>query len=175
MGLREATIQAIPEVLEKRVGTTEAWRLRCAIKKADGEQPEEMRPLDKPDFPQGAPNEAYAQYFIGDSYLAVLNEGKVPVSNVTFEPRCRNNWHIHHDCIQMLVCVKGRGWYQEWGKEARELKAGDVVEIPSGVKHWHGATRNNWFQHVVFHVDDGPNPKNEWCEPVSDVEYDKLP
>lgn len=127
-------------------------------------------------FAIGAPNTAYAQYFIGNSYLEPLAEG---INNVTFEPACRNNWHIHHDVRQILVVVSGEGWYQEWGKPAQRLKAGDVVDIPVGVKHWHGATKDSWFQHVVTHMATTPLPGdtktgNEWLEPVIDEQYNKL-
>lgn len=127
-------------------------------------------------FAIGAPNTAYAQYFIGNSYLEPLTEG---ISNVTFEPRCRNNWHIHHDARQILVVVSGEGWYQEWGKPAQRLKAGDIVDIPVGVKHWHGATCDSWFQHVVTHVAAAPLPGdsktgNEWLESVTEEQYNAL-
>ena len=127
-------------------------------------------------FPVGEPNTVFAQYFIGQSYLAPLSTEQVPVFNVTFEPRCRNNWHIHHAKTgggQMLICVGGRGWYQEWGKPARALKPGDVVNIPEGVKHWHGAAADSWFGHLAIEV-PGEEGKTEWCESVSDEEYDKL-
>lgn len=127
-------------------------------------------------FPVGEPNTAYAKYFIGQSYLAPLTTEQVPVSNVTFEPRCRNNWHIHHATKgggQMLICVAGEGWYQEWGKPAQKLHSGDVVNIPAGVKHWHGAAANSWFAHLALAV-PGENPSNEWLEPVTDEVYDKL-
>jgi len=127
-------------------------------------------------FPVGEPNTAYAQYFIGQSYLAPLSGEQVPVSNVTFEPRCRNNWHIHHATKgggQMLICVAGEGWYQEWGKPARRLRPGDVVNIPAEVKHWHGATANSWFAHLAFAV-PGENASNEWLEAVGNEEYDRL-
>ena len=95
------------------------------------------------------------------------------MSNVTFEPRCRNNWHIHHKGGQILICVGGEGWYQEWDKPARKLHAGDVVNIPAEVKHWHGATADSWFQHIAMAVPaDGAS--NEWLEPVTDEEYNKL-
>ncbi len=127
-------------------------------------------------FPLGEPNTAYAKYFIGQSYLAPVSTEQVRMSNVTFEPRCRNNWHIHHATKgggQMLICVAGRGWYQEWGKPARELFPGDVVNIPAGVKHWHGAAADSWFAHLAVEI-EGENTSNEWLEPVSDAEYDKL-
>ena len=173
MGLSDAEIHSIPAVLAARVGDIEAWRARRAIAEVYGEKFSEGRPVSDPMFPKGEPNTAYAKYFIGESFLAPLSSGKVPVSNVTFEPGCRNNWHIHHRGIQVLVCVGGTGWYQEWGKPARRLAPGDVVEIPEGVKHWHGATKDSWFQHVTFTVAE-PGASNEWLEPVADEEYGKL-
>lgn len=138
------------------------------------------------DWPKGSPNTAYANYFIGNSYLSPLqpknlkeNEKTIlPMSVVTFEPGCRNNWHIHHGARQILICVSGKGWYQEWGKPAIALKAGDVIDIPEGVKHWHGAQKDSWFQHIATHVQvenstPGSEP-NEWLEPVGDEQYNKL-
>lgn len=127
-------------------------------------------------FPVGAPNDAYAQYFSGKSYLAPISTEQVTFYNVTFEPKCRNNWHIHHALKgggQMLVGIGGRGYYQEWGKEAIEIKPGDVVHIPANVKHWHGAAADSWFSHLAFEI-DGEDSSNEWLEPVSDEEYNKL-
>ena len=127
-------------------------------------------------FPIGAPNDAYAQYFVGRSYLAPLSGSQVGVFNVTFEPGCRNNWHIHHAKSgggQILICVAGRGWYQEEGKPARALRPGDVVNIPAEVKHWHGAAADSWFSHLALEV-PGEETKNEWCEPVSDAQYEML-
>lgn len=127
-------------------------------------------------FPIGNKNEAFAQYFIGQSYLAVLTKEQIPTFNVTFEPGCRNNWHIHHAKSgggQMLICVSGRGWYQEWDGEPRELYPGDVVNIPAGVKHWHGAAKDSWFQHLAIEV-PGEDTHTEWCEAVEDKEYGKL-
>ena len=124
-------------------------------------------------FPLGQPNNAYAQYFDGQSYLAPLSTEQVGIFNVTFEPGCRNHWHIHHAKSgggQILVCVAGRGYYQEWGKPARELKPGDVVNIPANVKHWHGAAKDSWFQHLAVEV-GGEETSNEWCEAVSPEEY----
>ena len=122
-------------------------------------------------WPKGEPNTAYAQYFIGNSYLADVGGG---IHNVTFEPGCRNNWHIHHKQVQVLVCVSGRGWYQEWGKEAVELKPGVVIAIPEGVKHWHGATADSWMQHLTYHKDVQEGASNEWLEPVEDEHYQGL-
>ncbi len=124
-------------------------------------------------FGFGEGNTAFAKYFIGKSYLQPLAKGDISAANVTFEPRCRNNWHIHHKTGQTLFVVSGRGWYQEWGKPAQELKAGDVVEIPAGVKHWHGAAKDSWFTHIAVSVPD-KGATSEWLEPVTDEEYDGL-
>ncbi len=127
-------------------------------------------------FPIGNPNTGYARYFIGQSYLAPVSSEQVSIHNVTFEPGCRNNWHIHHATKgggQILICVAGRGWYQEWGKPARQLMPGDVVNIPAGVKHWHGAAADSWFAHLAVEV-AGEQTSNEWLEPVSDEAYDQL-
>ena len=122
-------------------------------------------------WPKGEPNTGYAQYFIGNSYLANVGGG---VMNVTFEPRCRNNWHIHHKQVQVLICVAGCGWYQEWGKEPVEMTPGTVIAIPAEVKHWHGAAKDSWFQHLTYHKDVLEGAGNEWLEPVTDEIYDKL-
>lgn len=173
MGLSDAEIRSIPLNLSAKVGEKEGWRAAKAIAEFYGEEFNEGEPIENMMFPKGEFNSAYAQYFIGNSYLAPINKGNVPMSNVTFEPRCRNNWHIHHKGIQMLICVGGRGWYQEWGKPARALNPGDVVEIPAEVKHWHGAASDSWFQHIAFmKAEEGAS--NEWLEPVTDEEYDKL-
>jgi len=127
-------------------------------------------------FPIGEPNAAFAKYFIGQSYLYPVSTKQVGVYNVTFEPACRNNWHIHHAAKgggQILVCIAGKGYYQEWGKKAVELNAGDTVNIPAEVKHWHGAAKNSWFSHLAIEV-PGEGCSNEWLEPVSDEEYNKL-
>jgi 4-carboxymuconolactone decarboxylase len=127
-------------------------------------------------FPIGAPNDAFAQYFIGQSYLAPISTEQVGVFNVTFEPGCRNNWHIHHADKgggQILVCVAGRGYYQEWGKNAIEMKPGDCINIPEGVKHWHGAAPDSWFSHLAIEV-PGENGRSEWLEPVDDAQYGGL-
>ena len=127
-------------------------------------------------FKIGNKNDAYSQYFDGQSYLNMLSLEQVVVANVTFEPACRNHWHIHHASQgggQILLVTAGRGYYQEWGKEARELHPGDVVNIPPNVKHWHGAAKDSWFQHLAIEV-AGENSSNEWCEAVSEEEYNKL-
>ena len=171
MGVSDEEIRHIPVILSEKTGEKEAWRAKEAIAQVYNSPLTEQKPMTDMSFPKGKPNTAYAKYFIGNSYIQSLVEGKTPVSNVTFEPGCRNNWHIHHAYRQILICVGGEGWYQEWGKPARKLKAGDVVEIPAEAKHWHGATRNSWFQHIVLHVDEGTNPSNEWLEPVNDEHY----
>lgn len=128
-------------------------------------------------FGKGNPNVDYAQYFVGNSYLNPLAKtDNMFLANVTFEPGCRNNWHIHHATKgggQILICTAGEGWYQEEGKEAVSLKPGVVITIPANVKHWHGAKKDSWFSHIAVEV-PGENSSNEWCEPVSDEEYDKL-
>ena len=127
-------------------------------------------------FPIGAPNDTFAKYFIGQSYLAPLSTNQVSICNVTFEPGCRNNWHIHHAKSgggQVLVCVAGRGCYQEWGKEMQELRPGDVVNIAPGVKHWHGAAPDSWFSHLAVEV-LGDETSNEWLEPMEDDVYLKV-
>lgn len=124
-------------------------------------------------FPMGEQNNAYAKYFVGQSYLNMLSTEQVVIGNVTFEPGCRNNWHIHHKGGQILLCTAGRGYYQEWGKEARELRPGDVVNIPPEVKHWHGAAKDSWFSHLAVEV-PAEGASNEWLEPVDTQEYEKL-
>ena len=133
-------------------------------------------------WPRGIPNDGYAQYFIGQSYLAPVKPANLSETdktvanyvNVTFEPGCRNNWHVHHGAHQILICVSGRGWYQEWGKEPVALMPGMVIDIPNEVKHWHGAQKDSWFQHVTNHVAVGGEQSNEWLEPVADDYYDQL-
>ena len=120
---------------------------------------------------KGKPNDAYAQYFTGHSFLAQYPAG---VLNVTFEPRCRNNWHVHHGAVQVLICVYGHGWYQEEGKPAVELKPGVIIEVPEGVKHWHGAAKDSWMQHLTYHKDVQPVNSNEWREAVSDEQYESV-
>ena len=129
-------------------------------------------------FGLGKPNDGFAQYFIGQSYLNALTgpDDYLAIFNVTFEPGCRNNWHIHHASKgggQVLICVDGEGWYQEEGKPAQRLRPGDVVEIPANVKHWHGAAADSWFSHLAFEY-PGENASNEWLEPVSDDAYNAL-
>lgn len=134
--------------------------------------------FEKNVFGLGSPNNAYAAYFIGNSYLNPLTKpnDNLFMANVTFEPGCRNNWHIHHASKgggQVLICTAGYGWYQEEGNEAISLEPGMVITIPANVKHWHGAKKDSWFSHIAVEV-LGEDTTNEWCEPVSNDEYDKL-
>ena len=124
-------------------------------------------------FPLGEKNDAYAQYFTGQSWLKMLTKDGVSIANVTFEPSCLNNWHIHRKGGQILLCTAGRGYYQEYGKPAQELKPGDVVEIPPEVKHWHGAAPDSFFAHLAVEI-PAEGGCTEWLEPVSDEEYGKL-
>lgn len=132
-----------------------------------------MKPENISVFPMGEKNEAFAQYFVGQSYLNMLSTERVTIGNVTFEPGCRNNWHIHHKGSQILLCTAGRGYYQEWGKEAQELHPGDVVNIPPEVKHWHGAAKDSWFAHLAVEV-PAEGASNEWLEVVNEEDYEKL-
>ena len=127
-------------------------------------------------FGLGQANDAFAQYFSGRSYLNPVTTEGIGIFNVSFEPGCRNNWHVHKATKgggQTLVCVGGRGYYQEWGKEPVELRSGDAINIPAGVKHWHGAAPDSWFSHLAIEV-PGENNSTEWLEPVGDEEYAKL-
>lgn len=141
--------------------------------------------MDKEEFDKlnvfglGQPNVNFAKFFIGNSYLnplSIVEDGELSLFNVTFEPRCRNNWHIHHSLKgggQILICIAGEGWYQEEGKDAVSLVPGTVITIPANVKHWHGAKANSWFSHIAVEV-PGENNSTEWCEPVLDEDYNKL-
>lgn len=127
-------------------------------------------------FPIGAPNDDFSDYFSGKSFLAPISTSQAGIFNVTFEPGCRNNWHVHHADQgggQILVCVAGRGYYQEWGKDAIEMKPGDCINIQTGVKHWHGAAPDSWFSHLAIEV-PGENCSNEWLEPVAEKAYGSL-
>ena len=135
-----------------------------------------MKPEEVSIFPVGGKNDAFAKYFVGQSYLNMLTTDGVVIGNVTFEPSCRNNWHIHHAKSgggQILLCTAGHGYYQEWGKDAQELHPGDVVVIPAGVKHWHGAAADSWVAHLAVEV-PGEETSTEWCEKMSNEEYGKL-
>ena len=186
-GITRTEISEIITHMAFYAGWPKAWaafRLAKEVWTDDDKAPEVG--TERLTFPLGKPNTAYAKYFIGNSHLAPLTpknlsqneQTALPMNNVTFEPGCRNNWHIHHGARQILICVSGKGWYQEWGKPAIPLHAGDVIDIPEGVKHWHGAQKDSWFQHIATHVEvenscPGSAP-NEWLEPVNDEEYDKL-
>lgn len=159
-------------------GWPNAWAAFNQAKEVYAEDLKDLANTHGGMFGLGQPNDAYAQYFIGQSYLNVLSKPGDPlaISNVTFEPGCRNNWHIHRAASgggQVLICVDGEGWYQEAGKPAQSLKPGDVVEIPANVKHWHGAKQNSWFSHLAFGI-PGTETSNEWLEPVDDEAYGKL-
>lgn len=158
------------------VGWPKAWATFRMAKEIYGDSKEEE--AHGGIFGLGEPNIAFEKYFIGKSYLKVLTNKADPIgiSNVTFEPGCRNNWHIHNAKSgggQVLICVDGSGWYQEEGKELQSLQPGDIVEIKPGVKHWHGAKKNSWFSHLAFEI-PGEDCSNEWLEPVSDEYYNKL-
>lgn len=159
-------------------GWPNAWAAFRMAKEVYAEKAEACAEEHGGFFGMGEPNVSYAKYFIGQSYLKPLTDPKetVFIANVTFEPGCRNNWHIHHADKgggQLLICVDGEGWYQEEGKPAQSLKPGDVVTIPPEVKHWHGAKKDCWFSHLAVEV-PGENNSNEWCEPVTDQEYQQL-
>lgn len=175
-GVTKTEVVEIVTQLAFYCGWPKAWSTFPLIEEVYGEdEGEGAKNLSI--FPVGEKNDAFAKYFIGQSYLAPVSTSQVPVYNVTFEPACRNNWHIHHAKNgggQMLICVAGRGWYQEYGKEPRELHPGDVVNIPAEVKHWHGAAKDTWFQHLAVEV-PGEETGTEWCEPVGDEEYNILP
>ena len=153
MGVSEEQLQGIVVALAANGLLNEAGRLAGLL---------------ETEWPQGKSNDTYAQYFTGQSYLQPYFGG---VANVTFDPRCRNNWHVHHGAVQVLICVSGKGWYQEWGKPAVPLTPGTVIAIPEGVKHWHGASADSWMQHLAIHTQEQPGATNEWLEPVSDRQY----
>lgn len=156
-------------------GWPKAWSAFSLIAEVYGD--ENIKEEHGGAFGLGEPNVNFAKYFIGNSYLNPLAKtDNVFIANVTFEPGCRNNWHVHRASKnggQILICIDGEGWYQEEGKEAQSLKVGDVVTIPANVKHWHGAKKDSWFSHLAVEV-PGENTSNEWLEPVTDEEYNKL-
>lgn len=171
IGITPAQLRQLTKVLSDRVDAAVGKNARAVLDSVLDANNSEI--ADGVIFPRGKENSEYAQYFIGTSYLNMLTTTGVPIGNVTFEPGCRNNWHIHHHGGQILLVTGGRGWYQEEGKPARELHAGDVVSIPAGVKHWHGAARDSWFVHLAVSV-PAEGASNEWLEPVSDAEYSSL-
>ena len=179
-GIKKVEIAEILTHAAFYTGWPKAWAaFRIATKvwhEDEGAEDEKKRHEQNMIFPIGVPNDGFAQYFSGRSYLAPILQSQVGIFNVTFEPGCRNNWHIHHALKgggQILICVGGRGWYQEHGKEAQALNPGDTVNIPAGVKHWHGAAKDSWFSHLAVEV-PGENSYNEWLEPVDDTAYSFL-
>jgi 4-carboxymuconolactone decarboxylase len=178
-GVTQKEMAAVITHVAFYAGWPKAWAVFNLAKEVYNEPVKELSDKDRFQntifFPIGEPNDAYAKYFIGQSYLAPVSTEQVPIFNVTFEPGCRNNWHIHHAKKgggQMLICVGGRGYYQEWGKDPVEMTPGTVVNIPTDVKHWHGAAPDSWFSHLAVEV-PGEGNSNEWCEPVTDEEYKK--
>ncbi len=179
-GVTREEIAAIITHATMYVGWPKGWAVFRLAKEVWNEENPAMTEKEKYQntifFPIGEPNDTFAKYFVGQSYLAPVSTEQIPIYNVTFEPACRNNWHIHHAKSgggQMLICVGGRGYYQEWGKEAIELLPGDVVNIPANVKHWHGAASDSWFSHLAVEI-NGEDTSNEWLEAVSDEDYGKL-
>ena len=179
-GITREEIAALLTQAAFYAGWPNAWagfRLAKDVWAEDNAATEKERFQQEMIFPIGKPNDAYAKYFIGRSYLAPISDSQIPFANVTFEPGCRNNWHIHKADKgggQMLVGVAGRGWYQEEGKPAVEITPGKVIHIPANVKHWHGAAKDSWFAHLAFSV-PGEDTENVWLEPVTDAEYNSLP
>ena len=178
-GVTKEEIAAIITHATMYTGWPKGWAVFRLAKDVWNEEIPEESEKDKYQnsifFPIGEKN-PYGDFFTGQSYLAPLTTDQVPVYNVTFEPGCRNNWHIHHAKSgggQMLICVGGRGYYQEWGKEAVEMTAGSLVNIPAGVKHWHGAAADSWFSHLALEI-PGEEGSTEWLEAVSDEEYSML-
>lgn len=179
-GVTQREIAAIVTHAGFYAGWPKAWAVFRLAKEVWNESEPELTEKDKYQntilFPIGAPNDGFAQYFIGQSYIAPVSGEQVGIFNVTFEPGCRNNWHIHHAKSgggQLLICTAGEGWYQEEGKEAVSLTPGMVITIPAEVKHWHGAKKDSWFAHIAVEV-PGEETFNEWCEPVDNAEYSAL-
>lgn len=176
-GVTRTEISEIITHISFYAGWPKAW---AAFRLAKDVWNEDEKPLDdmakhqqEMIFPIGEPNTAYAKYFVGNSYLAPISKDQVKIANVTFEPACRNNWHIHNAKSgggQVLVGVAGRGWYQEEGKAPTPILPGTVINIPAGVKHWHGAAIDSWFSHLAIEV-DGEELSNTWLEPVLDKDY----
>ena len=188
VGLTPPQLQAFADLVASQVGAQEGANASAALaavlksrEQNNLNTPKGIRKMSNDTsfdsiFARGAENTAYAKYFVGQSYLNILSKDGVFVANVTFEPGCRNNWHIHKaekGGGQILLCTAGKGWYQEWNKPARALRPGDVVHIPAGVKHWHGAARDSWFSHLAVEV-PGENTSNEWLEQVLEADYNSL-
>ena len=179
-GVTKAEIAAIVTHVAFYAGWPKAWAVFNLAKTvwAEDAPAEDAKAAHAAEmvFPIGAPNDGFAQYFSGQSFLAPISTSQIGIFNVTFAPGCRNNWHIHHADRgggQILVCVAGRGYYQEWDKDAIEMKPGDCINIPAGVKHWHGAAPDRWFSHLAIEV-PGENGSNEWLEPVDHTQYGGL-
>ncbi|BEU87090.1 carboxymuconolactone decarboxylase family protein [Selenomonas sp. TAMA-11512] len=179
-GVTKKEIAAVITHTAFYAGWPKGWAAFALAKEVWREKPDEKNAMERHEasmiFPIGSPNDAYAKYFTGKSYLAPISKEQLGVFNVTFEPACRNNWHIHHADQgggQILICVAGEGYYQEFGKDAVKMKPGDCVNIPAGVKHWHGAAKDSWFSHLAIEV-PGINASNEWLEEVSDAHYGSI-
>ncbi len=179
-GVTKEEIAAVITHTAFYAGWPKAWAVFLLAKEVWNEKTMALSEKDKYQqtimFPIGSENNAYAAYFVGKSYIAPISTDQIKIYNVTFEPKSRNNWHIHHAQKgggQMLIGVGGRGYYQEWGKEPIEVKEGTVIHIPANIKHWHGAAPNSWFSHLAFEL-EGIDTSNEWQEPVSDAEYKRL-
>ena len=172
-----ATIAALASIEGLQSQLNSHLQIGKNIGLTDGQITQILVMISKPHaevLPIGEKNDEYAKYFVGQSYLKKLTKEPVATANVTFEPKCRNNWHIHHKGGQILLVTGGRGYYQEAGKPAQELKKGDVVNIPAETKHWHGAAKDSWFSHIAIEV-PSEGGSTEWLEAVSDEEYEKLP
>ena len=178
-GVSQKEMAAIITHVAFYAGWPKAWAVFNLAKEVYGNKAPELTEKDKYQntifFPVGEPN-PYGKFFDGQSYLAPISLNQIPIFNVTFEPGCRNHWHIHHAKAgggQMLICVGGRGFYQEWGKDAIELTPGKIINIPADVKHWHGARADSWFSHLAIEI-QGEDTGTEWCEAVSDDDYKAL-
>lgn len=178
-GVTKEEIAAIVTHTAMYVGWPKGWAVFRLAKEVWNETAPELTEKDRYQnsifFPIGEPN-PYGDFFVGQSFLAPISNEQVPAFNVTFEPACRNNWHIHEATSgggQMLICVGGRGYYQQWGEAAQELTPGTVINIPVGVKHWHGAAPDSWFSHLAFEI-PGTDTGTKWLEAVSDEDYGKL-
>ncbi len=178
-GVTKEEIAAIITHVTMYVGWPKGWAVFRLAKEVWNEEEQGLTEKERYQntifFPIGDPN-PYGEFFVGQSYLAPVSEKQVPIFNVTFEPECRNNWHVHHADKgggQMLICVGGRGYYQEWGKEPVEMTPGSVINIPVDVKHWHGAAPDSWFSHLALEI-PGENGSNEWLEAVDDEQYGRL-
>lgn len=176
-GVTKQEIVAVVTHTAFYAGWPKAWAVFNLAKEVWNEKDTATTELEKYQnsifFPIGKTNDAYSQYFVGQSYLEPISTEQVFIANVTFEPKCRNNWHIHNATKgggQILVCVGGEGFYQEWGKPAVKMQQGDVINIPVGVKHWHGAGKDSWFSHLAIEV-PSENGSTTWCEPVSNEDY----